>query len=328
MSASESAAQPAKRASISVIVPTYNSARFLKEALDSILKQTLLPEQIIVVDDGSTDNTAEVVRRYANRRIQYIRKEHEGIASARNAGLDAARGEFVAFLDADDRWRPIFLEMMHAYLVDNPTAAAAFSNFVRFEHPTGKLLSDQFHRYPEIKRPVVLRDAPFAHGRIPKEMAFSALVACSEIPARPQVMMFRRSMIENLRFEPALKSGGDTHFALRTFLAGGVIFTDAVLAEVRCHDANTRRADEEIAEYELAALEAFAPLVTRDSDRRAYHDRLIRAHTEAALNRIRNGHKREGLRIFRGAFRVPGSPMRKLKGSLRVLLALLRGRSK
>ena len=328
MSATEDAAQHASPASISVIVPTYNSARFIGEALESILAQSLPPAQIIVVDDGSTDNTAEVVGRYRDRRIQYIKQSHGGVASARNTGLDAARGEYITFLDADDRWRPIFIEMMHAYLSEDPTAGSVFSNFVRFEHSTGQLLCDQFHLYPEIKRPVMLKDAPYAHGRIPKERAFSALVACGDIPAYTQVMMFRRSMIENLRFEPALKSGDATLFALKAFLAGGVIFTDAVLAEVRRHDANTTRDQNETVVHKLRGLKALESHVTRDSDRRAFHDRLVKAHIDAALYQTRSGRVRDGLRTYRDTFSVPGSTPRKLKGSMRMVLALLRGLAK
>lgn len=328
MSVTKNAAQQSPPASISVIVPTFNSARFIGEALDSILAQTLQPEQILVVDDGSTDNTAEVVGRYKHRRIQYIRQAHAGVASARNAGLDAARGEYIAFLDADDRWRPIFLEMMHAYLSENPTAGSVFSNFVRFQDSTGKLLGDQFHLYPEIKRPALLNDAPYAYGRIPKEVAFSALVACGDIPAYTQVMMFRRSMIENLRFEPSLVLGEDTNFALKAYLAGGVIFTDAVLAEVRRHDANASRNLDEMVIHKLNGLKALDPYVTRDSDRRAYHERLVRAHLDAALYQTRIGQVRAGLRTYRDTFRVPGSTGRKLTGSLRMLAAVVRGLSK
>jgi glycosyltransferase involved in cell wall biosynthesis len=324
MSVTENAAQPPPQASISVIVPTFNSARFIREALDSILAQSLPPQQIIVVDDGSTDDTADVVARYRDRRIQYIRQPHSGVASARNAGLDAARGEYIAFLDADDRWRPIFLELMHAYLSENPTAAAVFSNFVRFQHPTGKLLEEQFHRYPEIKRPAVLNDAPYAYGRIPHEQAFSALVACSDIPAYTQVMMFRRSMIEHVRFEPALQLGDDTHFALKTFLAGGVIFTDAVLAEVRRHDANAAPELDEMQVHKLNGLKALDPDITRDSDRRAWRDRLVRAYIDTALHQARSGRVRDGLRTYRDSLRVPGSGLRKFKGSMRLAAASLR----
>lgn len=325
MSVIENAGQHPPQASISVIVPTYNCARFIGEALDSILAQTLPLKQIIVVDDGSSDDTAQVLGRYKDRRIQYIRQAHGGVASARNTGLDAARGEYITFLDADDRWRPIFVEMMHAYLSEDPAAASVFGNFVRFEDGTGKLLGLQFDSYPEIKRPTLLKDAPHAHGRIPKEMAFSALVACSDIPAYTQVMMFRRSMIENLRFEPSPMRGEDITFALQAFLAGGVVFTDAVLAEVRRHDANASRDLEERVIHRLNGLKALDPHVVRDSDRRAYRDRLIKAHVDAALYQTRNGRVSAGLRAYRDALRIPGSASRKLKGSLSMALAIPRG---
>lgn len=328
MSVTKNAAQQSPQASISVIVPTFDSARFIGEALDSILAQTLQPEQIIVVDDGSTDNTAEVVARYKDRRIQYIRQPHAGVASARNTGLDAARGEYIAFLDADDRWRPIYVEMMHAYLSEDPAAASVFGNFVRFQHSTGKLLGEQFHLYPEIKRPALLKDAPYAHGRIPREKAFSALVACADIPAYTQVMMFRRSMIQNVRFEPSLWLGQDINFALKAFLAGGVIFTDALLAEVRRHDANAASDPDEMVIHRLNGLKALEPHVTRDSDRRAYRERLVKAHIDAAVCQTRIGQVRAGLRTWRDMFSVPGSALLKIRGSLRVLLALPRGLTK
>lgn len=325
MSDPESAARLAPQASISVIVPAWNSGRFIAEALDSILAQTLQPEQIIVVDDGSTDDTAKVVNRFQHSCIQYIHQPHQGIASARNTGLEAARGEFIAFLDADDRWRPIYLEMMHAFLSEDPTAAVVFGNFVRFQHETGQRLGDQFHLYPEIKRPTLLKDEPYARGRIPQERAFRVLVGCADIPAYTQVMLFRRALIEQLRFEPSLVLGEDTHFALRAFLSGSVIFTDVVLAEVRRHDANATRNLNELAVHKLNALKALAPYVTRESDRQAFLDRLVLAHIDAALYRVRTGQVRAGLRTYRDIFSIRGSSLRKLKGFMLMSLALPRG---
>ncbi len=88
-------------APVSVIVPSYNCGRCIAAAIDSILAQTLQPEQIVIVDDGSTDNTEQVVRQYADPRLQYIKQENSGAATARNTGLNAARGEYVTFLNAD-----------------------------------------------------------------------------------------------------------------------------------------------------------------------------------------------------------------------------------
>jgi glycosyltransferase involved in cell wall biosynthesis len=90
---------------ISCIIPVFNGAKYLGEALDSILKQTYRPLEIIVVDDGSTDTTAGVAACYGDR-IRYVRQDNAGAPTARNLGLSLARGEFVAFLDADDLWRP------------------------------------------------------------------------------------------------------------------------------------------------------------------------------------------------------------------------------
>jgi glycosyltransferase involved in cell wall biosynthesis len=311
------------RVPVSVIVPSYNGGHFLAQALDSILAQTVEPEQIVIVDDGSTDDTELVVRRYKDPRIEYIKQAHAGVAAARNAGLNAARGEFVTFLHADDRWGPEFVERLHGFLAEDPTAACAFANFVLFSHQTGKIVRDQFPSYPELRRPVLLRDVPTAFARIPKERAFGIMVSCNEIPSYTQVMMFRRASIESLRFEPTLVLGADTHFALRTFLEGGVIFTDEVLAEVRLYDH--KRSAAETAVHKLNSLKALAPHVTRTLDLAAYHERLVKAHIDAALDQTNAGRVRAGLRTYRAALRIPGSPLRKIKGSMRLGLAVPKG---
>jgi glycosyltransferase involved in cell wall biosynthesis len=90
---------------ISCIVPVYNGERYLREALDSILAQTYRPLEVIVADDGSTDQTAALVTGYGDP-VRYLFQPNQGPAAARNLGLRAAQGEFVAFLDADDVWHP------------------------------------------------------------------------------------------------------------------------------------------------------------------------------------------------------------------------------
>jgi glycosyltransferase involved in cell wall biosynthesis len=90
---------------ISCIVPVYNGERYVAAALDSILAQTYRPLEILVVDDGSTDGTREMIASYGER-VRYFQQRHAGPGSARNLGVSQARGEFVAFLDADDLWHP------------------------------------------------------------------------------------------------------------------------------------------------------------------------------------------------------------------------------
>ena len=86
---------------ISVIICTYNHAQYIKKAIDSVLNQTYQDFEIIVVDDGSTDNTKNIVNHFGNS-IKYIYQDNKGLASARNTGIHASKGEFVTFLDAED----------------------------------------------------------------------------------------------------------------------------------------------------------------------------------------------------------------------------------
>jgi glycosyltransferase involved in cell wall biosynthesis len=105
---------------VSVIIPTYNSAALVVEAIESVLAQTLPPHQIIVVDDGSTDDTYERARAYSGL-IEYITQPNSRVAAARNTGLGRATGDLVAFLDADDVWHPRKLERQVALLRENPS---------------------------------------------------------------------------------------------------------------------------------------------------------------------------------------------------------------
>jgi len=120
--------------SVTVIVPTYNRAHFIGEAIDSILAQDIIDceLEIIVVDDGSKDNTEEVVRNYGAQ-VRYIRQENQGAGVARNRGIDEARGEWIAFLDSDDRWLPYKLSLQFKVLEHFPGINIIHSNFYTFD---------------------------------------------------------------------------------------------------------------------------------------------------------------------------------------------------
>ncbi|HET8781118.1 MAG TPA: glycosyltransferase family A protein [Pyrinomonadaceae bacterium] len=105
---------------ISIIIPAYNAAEFMGETLDSVFAQTFTNHEVIVINDGSpdTEQLEQVLQRYPSN-LRYIKQENQGAAVARNTGLRAATGEFVAFLDADDTWLPEFLEKQLALLKSN-----------------------------------------------------------------------------------------------------------------------------------------------------------------------------------------------------------------
>lgn len=108
---------------VSVIIPTYNRAYCVVEAIESVLGQTFQDFELIVVDDGSTDATAEVLAPYVDR-IRYIYQKNAGVSAARNTGIRAARGQWIAFLDSDDVWLPEKLEIQVEGVHAHPTAVA------------------------------------------------------------------------------------------------------------------------------------------------------------------------------------------------------------
>lgn len=100
---------------VSVIIPTYNRGEFIGKAIDSVLKQTYTNYEIIVVDDGSTDDTRKVVKSYG-KKVRYIYQENKGPSAARNRGINAAKGEYVAFLDSDDQFLPHKLQIQMNFI--------------------------------------------------------------------------------------------------------------------------------------------------------------------------------------------------------------------
>ena len=122
---------------MSCVVPVYNGARFLAEALDSVLAQPYRPLEIIVVDDGSTDETAEVCSRYGAR-IHYERQDNAGPAAARNRGIRRAQGQFLAFQDADDLWHPEKLARQWARFGARPELEMCITHVQNFWAPEMK----------------------------------------------------------------------------------------------------------------------------------------------------------------------------------------------
>jgi glycosyltransferase involved in cell wall biosynthesis len=111
---------------VSAIIPVYNGEKYVREAVESVLKQTYPNLECIVVDDGSQDATPEVVKRFGER-VRYIRKTNGGVSSARNAGAAIANGEFLAFLDADDLWISEKTALQVQPLIDDPALAMVYS---------------------------------------------------------------------------------------------------------------------------------------------------------------------------------------------------------
>lgn len=116
---------------VSVALNAYNRAEYVAETLESVLSQTRRPDDIVLMDDGSSDGTADVVRRFAPA-VRYLRMENAGAGLSREAAVASATGDWVATCDSDDRWHPEHLENLIAAIEAHPCASFAFSNFTLF----------------------------------------------------------------------------------------------------------------------------------------------------------------------------------------------------
>lgn len=124
---------------ITVVIPAYNAAHYLAEAIESVLYQTFTDFEVLIIDDGSTDTTAEIARLYVQKdiRVQLVSQANRGVSAARNQGIELAKGDLIAFLDADDRWLPQKLTCHFQHFQQQPNLVLSYGR-VEFLQPNGE----------------------------------------------------------------------------------------------------------------------------------------------------------------------------------------------
>jgi GT2 family glycosyltransferase len=232
-----------KRGLVSVVVPTYNRAYCLTRSVDSALSQTHRQIEVVIVDDGSTDGTDQVVasRYSADKRVRYIRQENAGVAVARNTGLREAQGDYVALLDSDDVWKPWKAELQVRCLRSNPELGMIWTDMEAVS-PDGEITDTRYLRqmysaYTQIgegelfstSSPIVKiwPDSPqscaaalLQSGDIYSYMILGNLVHTSTV-------LLTRERLEAVgRFRDDWRIGEDYDFHLRTCRQGKVAFAD------------------------------------------------------------------------------------------------------
>jgi len=221
----------------SVIIPTYNRSGLLVEAVDSVLAQSCDDVEIIVVDDGSTDDTASVVGRFDDPRIRYFHKENGGVASARNLGLEKATGRFIAFLDCDDLWPAGFLEVMTGRLRQNGGYAAVYCARTLL-YPDGRTVPSYQKRFCR-------------SGNLTADLFKKTFMQTSTI-------CFRSKTLEYFRFDESLKNAEDSDAWLRLSLKGPFLFVPEIEILFRAeHGISPRRESSRLNCNRIRVLERF-----------------------------------------------------------------------
>lgn len=250
---------------VSVIIPSYNRAHLIGETIESVLRQTLSDFELIVVDDGSTDNTAEVVRAYDGP-IRYVFQNNQGRSRARNAGYHLSQGEYVCFLDSDDVLAPPMLERLAALLDSDDKLGFAYSDY-QFVDQSGAPLP----------KPEVFRAHPLQRGNI-----FRHLLYFDFIP--PSTVLARRSSFEEAGlFEPSLEPAEDLDWLLRMSRRYATDYIVEPLCRFRKHEGSTSTTAIHDATVRVI-LKHLADEATKQSLagdwRRVYHDLYLMAANE------------------------------------------------
>jgi glycosyltransferase involved in cell wall biosynthesis len=200
---------------VSVVIPLYNKVRHIARAINSVLAQTIGDFELIVVDDGSTDGSGDIVRQYTDPRIRLITQDNGGVSVARNRGIQEAHAELVAFLDADDEWQLSFLERTLSAISRFDEAVAVFSNFVFVDPNKTRVVAV---RCDENSLPWLIDD----YFRF---LLYHGLGMCSSC-----VIIKRKAFIKAGGFPDGRKAGEDLDTWFRLACVGKIVFVPQVLA--------------------------------------------------------------------------------------------------
>ena len=302
-------AAPGTRPTVSVVMPAFNAARYVDTAITSVLAQTVENLELIVVDDGSEDDTAAVVARRAasDPRVHLFRQSNAGPGPARNTAFRVARGKYFAFLDSDDEWAPTFLERQLSVLEAKPDVDVLFGN--------------AFYRGGA-------RDGRPARSTMPDERCLGLADLLADENLHFIMAVFRREVIDAVHgFNPAFLTNEEYELWLRAGLAG---FTFARNAEplgwYSCRPGSLSSSDTRMLKGALRVLAHTRPLLPEGSIERPILDRTAaRFEAELAAARVRDSltggdpsaarihlaalHRRRGGWALKLAARLPRAAM-------------------
>jgi len=289
---------------VSVVIPTYNRAGTVLDAVQSVLAQEFADLELIVVDDGSTDDTAARLAAIPDPRLRCVRGEHAGVSAARNLGVSHAKGALVSFLDSDDLWRPDKLAREIAVLGTHPEVDAVFSDL---EKRQGDQVFPSFMR----QTAVFSRRLSTAAGRVvvlePREVHLCLL---EEVPIKPSALTLRRDVFTRAGgFDESWTSSEDWELLLRLSRVHRFAYVDRPLAVLRVSADSLHLTDQargETAMIRLLARERAG--LTGDPEALAAVRRgLVTRVKHFGWHYVDRGERGRACRVFLKGFVLTGS---------------------
>ena len=202
---------------ISVVIPLYNKEKQIACTLQSVFEQTFQNFEIVIVDDGSTDNSVEEVEKFDDSRIRLIHQTNAGVSAARNRGIEEASGELIAFLDADDVWMPEYLATQYGLYQKYPECSVYACNY-EFRDSEGKVT------------PTIIRKLPF-EGEDGILSNYFEVASCSHPPICSISIMVKKTAIQAIGgFPLGIKSGEDLLTWARLAVSGVIAYSRKSLA--------------------------------------------------------------------------------------------------
>lgn len=213
---------------VDVVIPVYNGARFLEDAVRSAANQTLSPARILICDDGSTDDTPRLAQRLAAEigNVEHLRLRHGGEASARNGGIEASTAPYIAFLDADDVWLPRKLEAQMAVLANSNEKVGIVHSSYEYIDENGKVISSESVVKPRLR------------GDIFRQLLLDDYVVSGSASS----VVVKREVLDRAgRFDERLFHGADWDMWIRLAALAHFDFADEPLVRIRIHSNSVQR---------------------------------------------------------------------------------------
>lgn len=267
---------------VSVIIPVYNREHTIRRAIDSVLSQTYDWIEIIVVDDGSTDNTVTIVRQYTDKRVRLICQEHCGANRARNVGIEYSKGTYIAFQDSDDEWLPEKLDIQIGFMEKNGYSVCYCPYFL-YESDSVSIV------------PFDYMDREKYQTGLPNILAYHNVVSTQTLIIKRDVL----TLLENVYFDEQMPRWQDYEFVIRIAQAVPLGYMDKPLVKVY-------RSAVSISENKGALYKAVARLIKKHADFLAMDYFLLEFLKSYDMTADTGGNIIEGLNLIQEALETAG----------------------